>query len=918
MRIVAIITARNAERNIERCIRSLRDNGVEAFVVDNGSTDKTAQIAASLIGNGVCGIEHLDYHGYLDLAAQLRMRESLARDIDADWIIHHEADEVMEPPAPWVRLDVAITEVDAMGYNAINFDEFVFVPLEGENFSHGDYVARMQKYYFFEPSKKRLVRAWKRSLSASNIADSGGHPAVLESRQIFPKNFCLRHYIGLSIGHLKSRYLGRVFAREDLMKGWHNNQVANTLGFIRPPPQEKLHDLSLDGWRTDVPQKEHLIFDQPSRYLPPSAVTTINERPPMPFVVGVGRSGTTLLRLLLDAHPDLAMTPETGWLGAALEVWRAESHEPLRSALIGAPNWPDMEIGEVELDEVISNQVPQERLRALYMAYAARFNVRRVGDKTPLHGGRMVKILEALPEARFIHIIRDGRDVAVSHRELWFGPGRDAGNAAAFWMWHLREIRQQAQFVPHYLEVRFEDLVTNTESVLRQIGEFIELPFHPNQLKSHERAEDRLKELKDVQWPGRLITREQRLKLFELTKRPPDRSRIGVWHREMPKNDQQQFQEIAGDFLRDLGYGLNGDEEERPILSLDSLEDWRRFFGSTKISIGVEMAEPWTTAKTDVAGYISTFIRELLLALARLGARITPRDSTIRTDDHPRELHDDGFLFAHHSYGHGKGIARFKHGYAPGTFTLDPMGYSGFASIVQSGSIMDEVAKVPPAIALTYATSLRNQYLRNNTSKYRQPTHSGRPPDPGYIFLALQMPRDTVLSLARANPIDFYTEVLEQSLQLQRRIVVKRHPLCRDEAIEIMLEEYASREGVTVSNLSINELLPGAERTVVINSGVGFESLIHGRPTLTFGACEYAIATTQIAKLDEIAKALSEPAKFETVLVAQFLYYFLEKYCVASNDHVRILEKVQECLKDLPLEHGWIVKQRENSASNSY
>ena len=275
-------------------------------------------------------------------------------------------------------------------------------------------------------------------------------------------------------------------------------------------------------------------------------------------MVGVGRSGTTLLRLLLDAHPELAMTPETGWLGAALEVFQTKSHEPLRDAVTGAPNWPDMEMSVQELEGIISSKAPQERLRAIYLTYALRFNVRRVGDKTPLHGGRMAKILGALPEARFIHIIRDGRDVAVSHRELWFGPGRNPENADAFWVWHLTQIRQQAQFVPHYLEVRFEELVTDTEGVLRRIGEFIELPFHPNQLKAHERAEERLKELKDVQWPGRLITRAQRLELFRRNLNPPDPNRIGVWQREMSHEDQKQFHEVASDLLRDLNYRIDG------------------------------------------------------------------------------------------------------------------------------------------------------------------------------------------------------------------------------------------------------------------------------------------------------------------------------------------------------------------------
>ncbi|MEH3118761.1 MAG: sulfotransferase [Methylorubrum populi] len=557
MRIVAIISARNEQLMLPRTLDHLHRQGIDVCIIDNESTDRTRAIAERFRDRGVFRIETLPYRGYFELTQQLQMKQRLAEEIEADWFIHQDADEILQAPEGFPDLRSAIATADAAGANAINFDEFVFAPCAGENFEDDDHVAKMRRYYFFEPVPNRLVRAWKKKALARQLTATGGHQEYGEHLKLFPENFILRHYIALSLGHLKSQYLGRVFCGRELEKGWHHNRVATTLDFARLPEPDQLHDLDRDGWRKDRKRIEHLVFDQPGPYVPPRRLPADESRAPMPFVVGVARSGTTLLRLLLDAHPDLAMTPETNWLGGALAALRPDAPaDAFRKALTGAPNWGDMEIGEAALDAILAQPfaAPGDRLRAIYRAYAARFGVSRIGDKTPLHGSRMTTIREALPEARFIHIVRDGRDVALSLRELWFGPGRDAEDAAAFWMWHLRQIRQEAQFVPHYLEVRFEELVADPRKVLTEIGAFIDLPFHEDQLRAHERAAARLTELKDVHWGTRRITAEQRKGLFTLTSKPPLPERAEVWRREMSAEDQEAFRRVAGGMLRQLSY----------------------------------------------------------------------------------------------------------------------------------------------------------------------------------------------------------------------------------------------------------------------------------------------------------------------------------------------------------------------------
>src|SRR5215218_8038746 len=101
-----------------------------------------------------------------------------------------------------------------------------------------------------------------------------------------------------------------------------------------------------------------------------------------------------MLRLQLDAHPELAIPAETGF-GAVL------GREPLLEALVALPTWPDLGL---DPDPAFTS------LRTVYRAYAARHGKRRWGDKTPGHVDYMEPLAEAVPEAHFIHLIRDGRD----------------------------------------------------------------------------------------------------------------------------------------------------------------------------------------------------------------------------------------------------------------------------------------------------------------------------------------------------------------------------------------------------------------------------------------------------------------------------------------------------------------------------
>jgi hypothetical protein len=347
-----------------------------------------------------------------------------------------------------------------------------------------------------------------------------------------------------------------------------------------------------------------------------------------------------------------------------------------------------------------------------------------------------------------------------------------------------------------------------------------------------------------------------------------------------------------------------GKQRSMSEVLLDDIESWRRFFSATGFSVGVETVEPWLHERNELAGHISRFVEGIVAALHRLGADVRRREILMGQDFDSRTVPPDVFLFSHHSIGQTPAVCRYKHSYLPGFFGCDPWGYSGFSRLARDPALLEAAWALPATDALRYARDLRLRQLSDNLSKFRQPPLSQPAPEPGYVLLALQMIGDTVMRLAPGEPLAFYRRVVHESVRAGRRCVIKRHPRCREPAVTAFLTEAVSHPLVTVHDNSVNQLLPAAERVIVINSSVGLESLIHGRPTLSFGDSEYACLTTRIPDCEAIAGAIRGPAWFDELRVARFLWFYFERYCVRADDDDALLHKVQECLSGLPARHG--------------
>jgi hypothetical protein len=293
-------------------------------------------------------------------------------------------------------------------------------------------------------------------------------------------------------------------------------------------------------------------------------------RPPAPFVVGAPRSGTTMLRLMLDAHPDLAIPPETYFITKAAKRWnrprkalrRRDPVELYLETVTEHKRWPDFHLDAEAFRERVREARPEDlgdAVRAFYEMYAEKVGKPRWGDKTPFYVRKMEVIEEVLPEARFIHLVRDGRAVALSIKDLWFGPDT-IPECAEFWVARIDEAREKAKAVDHYIEVRYEDLVRDPEPELRRIAEFVELPWDERMVRYYEHVDERIAietPPEEVAPDGRVVSTEERKKIMENVSRPPDPSRVDRWKTDMAAEDRAAFEAIAGPRLRELGYPLS-------------------------------------------------------------------------------------------------------------------------------------------------------------------------------------------------------------------------------------------------------------------------------------------------------------------------------------------------------------------------
>jgi glycosyltransferase involved in cell wall biosynthesis len=241
MRAVALLSTYNEERFIAGCLEHLTRQGLEVYLIDNESTDGTVAIAERYVGRGLIGIERLPRDGVFRLRQQLARKEALAATLDADWFIHVDTDQIVLPPRSAQTLAQAMAEVEAQGYNAINFDQFAFVPTrEAPDHDHPNYQQTMRWYYPQEEFYPHALRAWKRQDKPVELSWSGGHQVRFPGVRMYPAAFRYRHYLFLSVEHAIRKYLHKRYDPAEIADGWHGWRIHLRPETIPLPSQAEL------------------------------------------------------------------------------------------------------------------------------------------------------------------------------------------------------------------------------------------------------------------------------------------------------------------------------------------------------------------------------------------------------------------------------------------------------------------------------------------------------------------------------------------------------------------------------------------------------------------------------------------------------------------------------------------------------
>lgn len=256
------------------------------------------------------------------------------------------------------------------------------------------------------------------------------------------------------------------------------------------------------------------------------------------FIIGCPRSGTTLVRVILDSHPNICCGPETQII-PPLEEFNKKVDETWKML---APYGVDKKTQMEKVGEFFSI-FPEH-----YMREKKKI---RWAEKTPTNIYHTDFIKKMFPDCQFIHIIRDGRDVIASFKKRW-------GSKTIFYgmkQWNksmnLTPTLREKYGKDEYIEVRYEDLVSNPEPVIRKIIEFLNEPWTPSLLEHHKQKHDYWFNIKT----GKNVDKKTEKKPNRHSpSKPIFTSSVGSWRKELNIFEKPLVTVKLGKNLKKMSY----------------------------------------------------------------------------------------------------------------------------------------------------------------------------------------------------------------------------------------------------------------------------------------------------------------------------------------------------------------------------
>lgn len=276
---------------------------------------------------------------------------------------------------------------------------------------------------------------------------------------------------------------------------------------------------------------------------------------PLFFIVGRGRSGSTLFRLLFDAHPGVMIPPESRFVQflyykfASNKKWTAETAKRAISDL--EQGFEPLRLNRDQLQEQIESYASDltfERVcKLIYLNTRSEFNkdeVSLLGDKNPRYTFFIPQLLKLFPEAKFIHLVRDYRDNIVSVQragKLIKESGNTYFSMGRWLLYNRYVLKYQEKYPDQFCRVQFEELIRDPEVVMRKLCAFLDLEYHPEVLDYHKGM-------------GKYYGEEGFSALHQSLQTPFDLSKIGEWELELPPRKAIRCEVLGGSFAETIGY----------------------------------------------------------------------------------------------------------------------------------------------------------------------------------------------------------------------------------------------------------------------------------------------------------------------------------------------------------------------------
>lgn len=278
---------------------------------------------------------------------------------------------------------------------------------------------------------------------------------------------------------------------------------------------------------------------------------------PMFFILGRPRSGTTLLRTLFDAHPNVATPIECAFIMnmsqkySKITNWSREDllsfHEDVQKH-IKFDTWNiDIEKMKSDLLHCQGENTFQTVCKVVYYDYVSLFpkeEIKWIGDKNPVYATYTPLMLRLFPDAKFIHLVRDPRDNIISLKNVDF-EGPFTALLAYRWQHSARKLHYIKKKHPtQFYTIRYEDLVREPERYYREMCDFLSIPYFDHVFDFYKKQDEAFRQFKT----------DKLVKYHKSLFSPINTSKVDLWKTQLPDRDIRITEFVGGRWTKLYGY----------------------------------------------------------------------------------------------------------------------------------------------------------------------------------------------------------------------------------------------------------------------------------------------------------------------------------------------------------------------------